>query len=160
MSCSPTPTRPSPHSPRSPGAASTRHAWPRRPGRRESRPPGRGSRPRLQVRRPLRRVRQPRGLWAGVRAVASRRRTSARHRSLPTGASADPDLSGCCAMATHIALLRGINVGGRNKVAMADLREVVAGLGHTDVATYIQSGNVVFTSDEADTEALATALEA
>src|SRR5215472_1556290 len=49
-------------------------------------------------------------------------------------------------MATHIALLRGINVGGRNKVAMADLREVVSGLGHTDVVTYIQSGNVVFTS--------------
>ena len=62
-------------------------------------------------------------------------------------------------MATHIALLRGINVGGRNKVAMADLRAVVSGLGHTDVATYIQSGNVVFTSAEADTEVLATALE-
>ena len=62
-------------------------------------------------------------------------------------------------MATHIALLRGINVGGRNKVAMADLRAVVAGLGHTDVATYIQSGNVLFSSAETDTEALATALE-
>ena len=62
-------------------------------------------------------------------------------------------------MATHIALLRGINVGGRNKVSMADLRAVVAGLGHTEVATYIQSGNVVFTSGEADTEALAAALE-
>jgi uncharacterized protein (DUF1697 family) len=35
-------------------------------------------------------------------------------------------------MATHVALLRGINVGGKNKVAMADLREVVAGLGHAD----------------------------
>ena len=32
-------------------------------------------------------------------------------------------------MPTHVALLRGINVGGRNKVAMADLREVVASLG-------------------------------
>jgi uncharacterized protein (DUF1697 family) len=45
---------------------------------------------------------------------------------------------------THIALLRGINVGGRNKVAMADLRRVVSDLGHTEVATYIQSGNVAF----------------
>jgi uncharacterized protein (DUF1697 family) len=45
---------------------------------------------------------------------------------------------------THIALLRGINVGGRNKVAMADLRRVVGGLGHTEVATYIQSGNIAF----------------
>jgi uncharacterized protein (DUF1697 family) len=62
-------------------------------------------------------------------------------------------------MATHIALLRGINVGGRHKVAMADLRTVVAGLGHTGVATYIQSGNVLFASDETDTEAMAEALE-
>jgi uncharacterized protein (DUF1697 family) len=65
-------------------------------------------------------------------------------------------------MATHIALLRGINVGGRNKVAMADLREVVGGLGHGDVVTYIQSGNVVFTSGTGpggDNGALADALE-
>ena len=51
-------------------------------------------------------------------------------------------------MATHVALLRGINVGGNNKVPMADLREVVASLGHTGVSTYIQSGNVVFTARE------------
>ena len=63
-------------------------------------------------------------------------------------------------MPTHVALLRGINVGGRNRVAMAALREVVEGLGHTGVATYIQSGNVVFTSAEADPAALAAALEA
>ena len=50
-------------------------------------------------------------------------------------------------MATHVALLRGINLGGRKKVAMADLRELMASLGHTDVATYIQSGNVVFSTD-------------
>lgn len=60
---------------------------------------------------------------------------------------------------THVALLRGINVGGRNRVAMADLREVVTSLGHADVATYIQSGNVVFTSPEADARVLAAALE-
>lgn len=54
-------------------------------------------------------------------------------------------------MATHVALLRGINVGGTNKIAMADLRAVVASLGHTDVATYVQSGNVVFTARGADT---------
>jgi uncharacterized protein (DUF1697 family) len=52
---------------------------------------------------------------------------------------------------THVALLRGINVGGRNKVAMAELRALMAELGHADVATYIQSGNVVFTSAQADT---------
>ena len=49
-------------------------------------------------------------------------------------------------MATHVALLRGINLGGRNKVAMADLRALAADLGHTDAATYIQSGNVLFTA--------------
>ena len=62
-------------------------------------------------------------------------------------------------MPTHVALLRGINVGGRNRVAMAALREVVEGLGHTGVATYIQSGNVVFTSAETDPTSLAAALE-
>lgn len=45
-----------------------------------------------------------------------------------------------------MALLRGINVGGRNKVAMADLRAVVSELGHGDVSTYVQSGNVLFTA--------------
>ena len=63
-------------------------------------------------------------------------------------------------MATHVALLRGINVGGRNKVPMAELREVVTSLGHTGVTTYIQSGNVLFTTDGDDTAKLAVALEA
>jgi uncharacterized protein (DUF1697 family) len=63
-------------------------------------------------------------------------------------------------MATHLALLRGINVGGRNKVPMAELREVVSALGHTEVTTYIQSGNLLFTTDERDTDKLASGLEA
>jgi uncharacterized protein (DUF1697 family) len=63
-------------------------------------------------------------------------------------------------MPTHVALLRGINLGGRNRVAMADLRATVASLGHADVATYIQSGNVVFTSGAGeDGAALAGPLE-
>jgi uncharacterized protein (DUF1697 family) len=49
-------------------------------------------------------------------------------------------------MAKYVALLRGINVAGRAKVAMADLRQVFIDLGHTDVQTYVQSGNVVFAS--------------
>jgi uncharacterized protein (DUF1697 family) len=60
---------------------------------------------------------------------------------------------------THVALLRGINVGGHNKVAMADLRAVVTSLGHADVATYIQSGNVVFTADATESALLAAGLE-
>ena len=63
-------------------------------------------------------------------------------------------------MASHLALLRGINVGGRNKVPMAELREVVTSLGYTGVTTYIQSGNVLFTTPESDTAQLASALEA
>lgn len=62
-------------------------------------------------------------------------------------------------MPTHVALLRGINLGGRNRVAMAELRAVVTSLAHTDVATYIQSGNVLFTSTQTDTTAIAIALE-
>ncbi len=62
-------------------------------------------------------------------------------------------------MATHVALLRGINVGGRNKVPMAALREVVTSLGHTGVTTYIQSGNVLFTTADTSTRELAAALE-
>lgn len=48
-----------------------------------------------------------------------------------------------------MALLRGINVGGRNKVAMAALRETFEAAGHTAVSTYIQSGNVLFESGAA-----------
>lgn len=68
---------------------------------------------------------------------------------------------------THVALLRGVNNLGGKKVAMAELREVVTSLGHTDVKTYIQSGNVLFTprvtegrtAGHPDTGALAVELE-
>ncbi|MGB3966065.1 MAG: DUF1697 domain-containing protein [Planctomycetota bacterium] len=45
-----------------------------------------------------------------------------------------------------VALLRGINVGGRNKLPMADLRRIALQCGWTDVATFIQSGNLLFTA--------------
>jgi uncharacterized protein (DUF1697 family) len=47
----------------------------------------------------------------------------------------------------YVALLRGINVGGRNRVAMADLREAFEAAGYGAVRTYIQSGNVLFETD-------------
>lgn len=47
-------------------------------------------------------------------------------------------------MTTYLALLRGINLGPRNKVRMADLRELVESLGHENVRTHILSGNVLF----------------
>ena len=56
---------------------------------------------------------------------------------------------------THLALLRGINVVGTNKLPMADLRTLATDLGLGDVATHIQSGNLVFgsSSSSADLEA-------
>jgi uncharacterized protein (DUF1697 family) len=49
-------------------------------------------------------------------------------------------------VATFAALLRSVNVGGRNRLAMADLRDIVSSLGFADATTYLQSGNVVFTA--------------
>lgn len=48
---------------------------------------------------------------------------------------------------TFIALLRGINVGGHNKLPMRELRELCGEIGWREVQTYVQSGNVVFQSD-------------
>lgn len=62
-------------------------------------------------------------------------------------------------MPRYLALLRGINVGGRNKVAMADLRLIATDLGFTDVATYIQSGNLVFSCAVSNAAEHARALE-
>lgn len=47
----------------------------------------------------------------------------------------------------YVALLRGINVGGNRKVPMAELRQIFEDLGFTDVSTYINSGNVIFSSE-------------
>ncbi len=60
-------------------------------------------------------------------------------------------------MTRWVALLAGINVGGRTTVPMAELRTVFTGLGYQQVQTYIQSGNVVF---EADTDSEAALLKA
>ncbi len=46
----------------------------------------------------------------------------------------------------YVALLRGINVGGNNKIAMADLRDLFEQAGHAEVESYIQSGQVLFAS--------------
>tara|TARA_R110001583_G_scaffold412_4_gene3890 strand:+ start:35651 stop:36205 length:555 start_codon:yes stop_codon:yes gene_type:complete len=53
-------------------------------------------------------------------------------------------------MQTYIALLRGINVSGHNKIKMVDLRLLFNDLKFNNVTTYIQSGNVIFTSSEKD----------
>jgi uncharacterized protein (DUF1697 family) len=63
----------------------------------------------------------------------------------------------------QILLLRGVNVGGNSKVAMPDLRRIVAGVGGTDVVTHLNSGNVICTSStspEVTAAAVEVALEA
>ena len=50
-------------------------------------------------------------------------------------------------MTRYLVLLRGINVGGRNRVSMAALRELLESLGYTRVSTYIASGNAILSSD-------------
>jgi uncharacterized protein (DUF1697 family) len=47
----------------------------------------------------------------------------------------------------YAVLLRGVNVGGRNKIAMADLRRILTELGYADVKTHLQSGNAVVSSE-------------
>lgn len=62
-------------------------------------------------------------------------------------------------MTAYLALLRGINVGGRQRMSMADLRALLAGLGHTEVLTHLQSGNALFSSPRTDSGGLAAELE-
>ncbi len=62
-------------------------------------------------------------------------------------------------MDRKIALLRGINVGGKRKILMADLKLMFCDLGFTDVITYIQSGNVIFNTPEADVAKLENRVE-
>ena len=62
-------------------------------------------------------------------------------------------------MHTQVLLLRGINVGGHNRLPMADLRALLVALGCEDVATYVQSGNVVCRA-EGTPEALGAELRA
>ncbi len=62
-------------------------------------------------------------------------------------------------MTAVIALLRGVNVGGHNMIKMEDLREVCASLNLHDARTYVQSGNIVFKTDEKDLLKLAKRME-
>jgi uncharacterized protein (DUF1697 family) len=59
----------------------------------------------------------------------------------------------------YIALLRGINVGGRTPVKMAELKACFEALGFDNVSTYIASGNVLFESDEHNAAKLTTTIE-
>lgn len=62
-------------------------------------------------------------------------------------------------MTKYIALLRGINVGGKNKVSMKELKELLGRNGFLDVVTYINSGNIIFSSECSDIEFLKRSCE-
>ena len=62
-------------------------------------------------------------------------------------------------MAKYVALLRGINVGGNNKIEMAKLKSGFESLGHTNVVTYINSGNVIFDTKKKATEKITKEIE-
>ena len=58
-------------------------------------------------------------------------------------------------MARYIALLRGINISGKNKISMPELKTALGEKGFADVKTYLNSGNVIFSDDETDAVKLA-----
>ena len=61
-------------------------------------------------------------------------------------------------MEKYLVLLRGINVGGKNKIPMADLKKCLENLGFSDISTYIASGNVLLNSDQ-DKQQIKTMIE-
>jgi uncharacterized protein (DUF1697 family) len=63
-------------------------------------------------------------------------------------------------MSACIALIRGINVGRGNRIAMSDLRALVADLGHTDVRTLLNSGNVIFQSKRPNVAKISSGIQA
>jgi uncharacterized protein (DUF1697 family) len=62
-------------------------------------------------------------------------------------------------MKTYIALLRGVNVSGQNKIPMAELRDLLSKSGFENVQTYIQSGNVVFQSKDGNSEVIENTIQ-
>ena len=63
-------------------------------------------------------------------------------------------------MKRYVALLRGINISGRNKIPMSELKKEFERLGSIEVKTYMNSGNVIFSNDEDETEKITKQIEA
>jgi len=61
-------------------------------------------------------------------------------------------------METYISMLRGINVSGKNIIKMENLKEMYASLGFKNIQTYVQSGNVIFTSENQKSKKLEQAI--
>ena len=61
-------------------------------------------------------------------------------------------------MKRYIALFRGINISGKNKIPMAELKDCFVQLSYTDVRTHLNSGNIVFSAHDTDARELGTAI--
>ena len=59
----------------------------------------------------------------------------------------------------YVALLRGINVGGNNKIVMSELREVIEALGFGDVSTHINTGNIIFSCNSLEQQVISQQIE-
>src|SRR4051794_13265482 len=130
--------------PRTPASARRRPSpmsWSAIPIRPAVRTSARPSSPRRSTTRPStgrrsrvrsRRTATTRSIWTRSTCGSSPRRRASAERGR---------------MTPYLVLLRGINVGGKNKVSMAELRSVLEGLGFSNVSTYIASGNVLLDSD-------------
>ena len=55
-------------------------------------------------------------------------------------------------MKRYVALLRGVNISGKNKVPMAELKKVFEKIGFSEVKTYLNNGNVIFSCEEDNTD--------
>ena len=62
-------------------------------------------------------------------------------------------------MKRYVAFLRGINISGKNKVPMAELKKAFEELGFREVKTYLNSGNVIFSSDDENIGSLTSRIE-
>lgn len=62
-------------------------------------------------------------------------------------------------MITYLAFFRGINVGGHNKIPMQELRTLLSDIGLKDAKTYIQTGNVVFKTNQTDIQKITLKIE-
>lgn len=63
-------------------------------------------------------------------------------------------------MSVCVALIRGINVGKGNRISMADLKELVSELGHSEVRTLLNSGNIVFQSKRPNVAKISSGIQA
>jgi len=100
------------------------------------------------------------GIWAVGHALVARRIIQGKRAAAREAPTRRLVVGRGDRMTTYIALFRGINVGGKNKLPMKDLVATLENLGCQDVATYIQSGNAVFQSEEQDASLFSETIEA